>query len=342
MKIAIIYTGELRTIKSTIKYLKDFLDKNTYINNITLDVFSVLQIGNEIDEYEKFIIKNIGKYLKSLEWFVKNSINWTNLRENLLQKIPIENNWIEYLRNSGSMIEYYQMYLAYKSIENYEKLNNINYDLIIRYRTDLVLKDDLDLALFSKINTEKIRNLLVEIMEYKKTANIFSPENVEILMNTFFCRRRLYYNSNLVTNRIYSEEYNKIFENIESISETKFIERIKDYILNKNYIITLRVNLFYIIKRELMSIVSDLGINYGKYRIPNDDYWFNAENQLKGICLENKIDMFDCRTNLEEKCLYQYDPKNYFVFVNNDQNNEEINNEKLIKHGEFSFFIKRR
>ena len=33
--------------------------------------------------------------------------------------------WKNYLRNSGSMIEYYQMYLAYYSMSKYEKENYI-------------------------------------------------------------------------------------------------------------------------------------------------------------------------------------------------------------------------
>ena len=45
-------------------------------------------------------------------------------------------------------------------------------------------------------------------------------------------------------------------------------------------------------KRELMDKIHILGITYGKYKQENNNYWFNAESQLKQICIENKIDFF--------------------------------------------------
>jgi hypothetical protein len=60
-----------------------------------------------------------------------------------------------------------------------------------------------------------------------------------------------------------------------------------------------------------------------------DDYWFNAECQLKQICLDNEIDVYNSTTDLEGKSLYEYNKCNYF-----DESNNLLNKS-------YSFFIMR-
>ena len=64
------------------------------------------------------------------------------------------------------MIEYYQMYNSYINMKLYERENNINYDFVLRLRTDVVLKDEINFDFqsftpqFIKDNLIKAQNLL--------------------------------------------------------------------------------------------------------------------------------------------------------------------------------------
>ena len=122
MKIAIIYTGETRTIEKTIDYFKS----NVLLNE-NCHVFAVLQ-SNNVDFHDNYVKTHLGDNLKSLSWFDKNNQLWCDIREHLLYNMDISEDWKNYLRNSGSMIEYYQMYLAFKEIEKIEHLYNYKYE----------------------------------------------------------------------------------------------------------------------------------------------------------------------------------------------------------------------
>lgn len=317
MKIAIFYTGESRTIETTI----DLFKKNVLLNN-NYHVFAVLQ-SNNIDEHEKFITEKIGDNVKNIHWFDKNNEEWLYIKEKQLNIMNIPDDWKNYLSNSGSMIEYYQMYLAYKYLEKYEKENNIQYDYVLRFRTDTIIKDTLD---FENFNFEKpyIQKLLYKIKEILNIDTIISEKVLDTFMISFYNEKRLLYYDNLFITKYISESYNKLLE-IEN--EEDFIGCLAEYLKNGNYIITFRENVIYFIKRELMTHLHILGITYGDYKIDHD-YWFNAESQLKGICIHNQIDFYSSTTSLEDKSLYEYNGSNYFV-------------DGELKDDDYTFFIKR-
>jgi hypothetical protein len=111
LSIAIIYTGELRTIEKTIHYFKkNILEANP---SIQVDVFAILQNKPEM---EGWIRGHMGEHLKSLEWFDKADPTWKTIQKQLLSNMNIYQEWKDYLENSGSMIEYYQLYLAYSNM----------------------------------------------------------------------------------------------------------------------------------------------------------------------------------------------------------------------------------
>jgi|LakMenEpi03Aug12_release.lakeMendotaPanAssembly.Ray.scaffolds.fasta_scaffold05342_10 hypothetical protein len=123
MRIAVLYTGALRTIKGTIEFFKkNVLNANP---NNTVDVFATIQNDSQTsdEEWEKWISQQLQTNLKSLTWFDKNSPKWLQLRENLLTPMQISDRWKDYLRTSGSMIEYYQMSKCYEAMEQAEAVN---------------------------------------------------------------------------------------------------------------------------------------------------------------------------------------------------------------------------
>ena len=320
-KVAIIYTGETRTIKDTIT-----LFKNNVILNENYHVFAVIQC-NDIDFHNKLINETIGENIKSLNWFNKNDDKWVNLRETQLKKMSGCENWVaNYLRNSGSMIEYYQMYLAYNSLVDYENKHNIKYDYVLRFRTDTVMKDKLDFDTIFDFDQEYVKKLLYKIKVLNNLENITSFNALNILMGVFYNEKRLYYkNTNYDKNKVSV----KVIKLLEISDENEYIEALTEYLKNGNYIITLRENVIYFMKRELMNHVNILGITYGDYKFENDAYWWNAESQLKTISYNNNIDFYGSVSELECASLYSYNHSKYY-----DENKNLLNDD-------FSFFIKR-
>lgn len=316
MKIAIFYTGETRTIETTIGFFK----KNVLLNN-NYHVFAVLQ-SNNIDLHDKIIKETIGDNVINIHWFDKNHPEWLQIKERQLNKMVIGENWKNYLSNSGSMLEYYQMYLAYKSLEKYENENNIHYDYVFRFRTDTIIKDSID---FENFYFEKsyVQNFLYKIKDNLHLDTIISQKVLDTFMISFYNEKRFSYD-NLFISKYESNSCNKLLE-IEN--EEEFIDSLVEYLKNGNYIITFRENVIYFIKRNLMHNIHVLGINYGDHKIDHE-YWFNSESQLKSICICNNIDFFSSTTLLEDKSLYEYNYNNYFE-------------NEILKEGNYGFFIKR-
>ena len=92
MRLAILYTGELRTIEKVIPYFKENV-LNCSSSELEIDVFATWQCNHKPDEpkYEDLIRQYMGEHLKSLKWFEKNNHIWINMRETLLDNMNISN-----------------------------------------------------------------------------------------------------------------------------------------------------------------------------------------------------------------------------------------------------------
>jgi hypothetical protein len=322
-KIAIIYTGEVRTIEKTIQYFKE----NVIIND-NYHVFAVLQTNN-VEYFDNFVKNNIGENLKCINWF-NNHEEWNQLQETLLSEMTtVEDNWKHYLRTSGSMVEYYQMYLAYKNIEEYEKTHNFEYDYIIRIRCDVILTHPIYFD-WDLLTLNDVKSLLYEIKEINGYESIKSMDVIYIFMNSFYHKNRILCKNITFSNNISSDQLNNILIKNDKEDDDNFVESLLDYLINGNYAITLRKNQIYFMKRKIFTNISNLGITYGAaHKMENNDYWFNAESQLDQIFIENGIDVFESTTILEHDSLYSYNENNYFE------------NNVLKKTHDFLFFIRR-
>ena len=335
-KIAVIYTGEVRTIETTIKYFKE----NVLINN-DFHVFATLQ-SNNIAYFDQFVKDNLGDHLKSIVWLDKNDETWISIREELINKIVnVSDRWKDYLKNSGSMIEYYQVYLAFKNIEEYEKANSIKYDYVMRIRCDLVLTHPIYFN-WDEYSLDIVKEYLYDIKNEKNLETIVCREVFITFMNSFYHKNRMLCKNITYGNNQNSEtfkqimnsiecneiDYNEI-ENIETNKENIFINAVYNYLLNGNYAITLRKNQIFFMKRHLFTNIAELGVTYGAHTTTNNDWWFNAESQLEIIIMKNGMDIFESVNNIEGDSIYSYNEHNYF------ENNE------LKKTHEILFFIKR-
>lgn len=108
-----------------------------------------------------------------------------------------------------------------------------------------------------------------------------------------------YLHSNRSTEKYYRDQVDKI-------------DDLANYVRHGKYIISLRNNVVYITNRENIDMIAKLGYEYGKYRMEDNDYWFNAESQLETICLNHEIALYNSTTELECASLYEYCTSNYF------------------------------
>jgi hypothetical protein len=321
-KIAIIYTGESRTIETTIQTFKEHI-----LLNENYHVYAVLQSSNT-ELTEKLVKTHMNNNLKSYENFNKHDFCWNVIQDNLLNIIKANHFWHEYLKHkSGSMIEYYQMYLAYQKIVDYEYTENFKYDYVIRIRCDVIITHPIYFD-WDTFDEQYIKQCFEEIQKKNNYDNLICSDALIIFMNSIFFKNRINCTVKIKNNCIISSDNFKIFLQINN--ENIFFSMLKEYLNKGKFIITLRQNVLFFIKRKYMTFIASLGITYGMYKYKNDDYWFNAENQLKQICIENDVDIFDSYTTLEEDSLYKYDENNYYK------------DGELIKNNNIFFFIKRR
>jgi hypothetical protein len=318
MKTAILITGELRTIEKTIDYIK-----NNIVDNLDCDVFCVYQpdkkgLEKDVSYYDELMRNKFGEKCKHTHLFNGNDWLFGLYRDDLLDnlKTRVADNWRNYLRNSGSMIEYYQLWLVYNDMVKYERINKVNYDYVMKIRTDMIWNDKMNLDWLIMENEELKRrvNLFVE-----KDNAISNEKLITWIMITLLSEKQM---SNLlegIVNEEFSEEgfcqyLNKNDVLVDRLlkldkNSDEFITALKQFIMSDKFILTFRKNLIYFMARKNFSLIPTLGITYGHFGGINiiDPYWFNAECQFREICKERGLCIFDYNTNIDNESIYNYE-----------------------------------
>jgi hypothetical protein len=318
MKTAILLIGELRTIEKNIIFIK-----NNIVDNLDCDVFCVFQpdrngLEKKVSYYEELIKNTFEEKCKNIHLFNHNDWLFNLYREDLLDnlKTKIGESWINYLRNSGSMIEYYQLWLAYNDMVKYERKNNVKYDYVMKLRTDMIWNDEMNLDWLNLGEDELKRrvNLFIE-----KEKEICNEKLLTWIMITLLSKKQL---NNLLDGFVrddFSEEgycqyLNKNDVLVDKLlkldkNSDEFISSLKDFILSDKYILTFRKNLIYFMARNNFSLIPTLGITYGHFGGINivDPYWFNAECQFREICKERGLCIFDYNTEIDNESIYNHE-----------------------------------
>lgn len=315
VKVAIFYTGQFRTIRKALPFFK----KNC-LHDENHHVFAVLQNDNQDTS---FLNEEMGASLKSLHLFHPSDSNFVQLKTSLVSKMEIPSNWKNYLLNSGSILEYYQMYLAFQDMKEFEEKNSFRYDFVIRIRCDCVLNSPLNLN-FS-YEPDFIRERLNQIRDKVKSSTFVNQEVISNFMTSLLSSNRVYAKTCLQTLNV-SEQFSSLLQ----LSEEDFITSLIQYLKDGKFIIAFRANVIYALKREYADLLAPLALNYGKSRTYDDGYWFNSECQFKSWSLDQGLDYFDSVTTMEHKSLYEYNHHNYF----NDKN-------ELIEDPNIFFFLMR-
>jgi hypothetical protein len=317
-RIAVIYTGEPRTITTVI----DHFVKNV-LTNKNVHVFSVLETG-KYEEIEKLLLEKMGEHIKSISWFTKIEFAWNILKNSMLQNMQIEDRWKRYLADSGSMIEYYQLYMAQNKVLEYENREGIKYDYILRIRPDTVITRPINFN-FLNMDADTILQRLGLISGKTGDTCLHSKKNITIFMNSLIDERRMncenidnnYENDNYICALL--EKNNDDFSWLQNqretddLSNTIIANKLHNFIKNGNYVLTFRVNVIYFMNRKYFDNISQLGIKYGTYNLTKESYyWFNSESQFQSSCIQNELHIFNTHRELEGRSICSYEPEQYY------------------------------
>lgn len=304
MNIAILYTGETRTIEKTIDIFKRHVLEGT--PDAAIHVFAVLQ-GNV--DVEPRIRETMGDHLKSLEWFDRADPTWKSIQKRLLDTIPVDDRWKSYLENSGSMIEYYQLYLVYSNMCRVELSTNTTYDFVMRIRPDIVINKPINFSVFSQKQTYYTN--LENLMDRIRDDAPITKHDIYILMNSLLDTDRHKHMTHMHSNAPMETYYNENADVCDLCANFSY-DALAKYIRSGQYVISLRKNVVYIANRTCFERIASLGVMYGMHRMPGSERWFDAESQFETACINGGFAVFNSTTTLEDKSLYEYDSANYF------------------------------
>lgn len=306
MLVCILLTGALRTIKKTIPHFKN--------NVMAGDVHVYACLENDTSEsnesWGKWLKEEVGESIKAITWMSRNDPVWLMRKTQILSNINIEQRWLTYLSNSGSIVEYYQLELAYKNMCVYEN-NNTKYEYVIRCRTDTIFAKKVDFH-WLQWNDNDIKQRVDIIKQNIIQQNIeITHENVlKYVMISIWDDSILTHLHDICVEYSPNEDISK-----EDIFNNDMSSTLCEYIKNGRYIVTLRKNLLYIVKRKYFYLIPSVCTLYGTLRrdLKSDDYWFNAEAQFISACYHSGLSIYDYDNHhLDGLSLYQYDKARYF------------------------------
>jgi len=298
MRNVVIFTGALRTVKKTIRYFK----QNVLRDNV--DVFICVQNDTQQpnEEWTAWFTEQMGHHMKSIEWFsLAAHPEWIAHRDAILQNIQLDNGWKNYLRNSGSMIEYFQLQLAHMKVCLYEQTNGFQYDYLVRARTDSIYAKPVDFHWLIWTDTE-VAARVERIKEEMTRSNIEITDRslLQYFMATVISDTTIPNMTRIFADYVLNDADHPPI----GVTDKPYETALNQYLKQGRYILTIRKNNLYVIRRNLFFMIPSLGTNYGLPRSPAaDDYWFNAECQFRSACYYSGISIFDYSTLFEEKSL---------------------------------------
>jgi hypothetical protein len=365
LKVAVVYTGQIRTMEHTLPYfIENVLNNNISDKNKAnkiVHVFATLEHPSSEEEktyFESLLVSKMGDHIKSLVWLDRNNNEWIKIRERLLKSMNIHEQTKHYLRTSGSMIEYYQTYLCYQRMKSYEDYVTMEtgieykYDFVERVRTDIVICDPLDYHWIDMDKETLIKKLDKQVSFMKKnessdqinTPYKFHNKLVAYFMTSLVNEDRFQIDETQViepkkqildlSSIITQKDQEKLIEKLNNNSDEEpciNLDELQNYILYGDYIIIFRANLVYFTNRSCFEKIYTLGIEYGCHNSQKESqYFWNSESQFQTICSDKDISIFNSDNFIESKSLYEYEKSNYF-----DENNQ------LKKRDDLFYFIMR-
>jgi hypothetical protein len=163
MRTAILFTGQKRTLARVLPLLKqNLLDTN----HVTL--FFACEGEGIVESFEGYEVG--GADIRSsfrtpeFELILGTIVDRPGVSEEVFERSRKADGicWtIDYVRSSGTVLQYYQVWKAYCLMLEYERRNNMRFDVCVRTRLDMLLTEPLSLEEFvtQTHTTEDARSL---------------------------------------------------------------------------------------------------------------------------------------------------------------------------------------
>jgi DNA-binding phage protein len=164
---------------------------------------------------------------------------------------------------------------------------------------------------WTTLNEDQILERLKTFQQ--KTGESMNAENtIQMFMNNLLHPQRA--NSTFCGSYVLKNPADKLLNEIlQESDETNLVQKLKHYIEHGNYIIVLRGNIVYMLKRSFASLIPAIGVMYGLLRTSDyGDRWFDAESQFKIFCNHYGLSTFDSLTTIENSSMYDYDSNIFF------------------------------
>jgi len=275
-KVAVLYVGQPRSIKKTLKFLKQnvLLTPNVH-------VFACLQPDGQPD-VDGWLKDELQDHLKSIVWFDINNTYESTVKNRLLQHPLFDGEAHNYLKYNGTINSYMQIVEAYKKMWEYEQTNNITYDYIIRHRTDIVLCKKIDFG-WMTLTTEQIESRLQKIQSVYKDL---SPHDcITYFMNTII-------HDDLIDPFLTLGSIQSYLTDIPINQELSTV--IKKLLTDNNFILLLYYDFSYIINRSKYYLIPFAGTSYGYMNSTRQHrHWWNSESQLIQTCVHAGLNVFN-------------------------------------------------
>ena len=295
MKGALLISGQLRTFDKCFSNIYD----NVILPN-DFDVFLFIDSRSEDIPEHIFNIINKNSCIKKVE-FMNSSDNreFSVELENIMNKKSLVDLIIKdncnissiqyYLRNGGSILEYYQFLKCYKIMEEYEKIENINYGFVMRGRFDMAFSEKFDIINFYK-------NVLPNLIISNKEKEV-EPEHMGCHKED--CNRRFEITNN------FSGQLSFMFRHMIDTGNIKS---------NKSCIFSVRGNQIWAGLRDDMNILKNLIYKYGDYD-NNDGRQWDSECHFHNFITRNGLVHID-----------YYRAQDALVFTNKEKNQNFLKN----------------
>ena len=340
LRIAILFTGQIRTLLKTIENFK----KNVLIPNTEhiIHIYTCLEYP-EIDnpsitnsyqqEIQSLFYDQFGKHIFTtpIQWISSKDALCRFIREKIVQSLTIHDHWKDYLGNrSGSITEYYQLYKGFEQIEQYESQTNTKYDFFIRTRCDISIPHSLQFNPFQYPIPQIIERFSIIQQTFPKysTAHCIAiyltsiPQPLEHALRRITTPKftlEIFYDQTSPSANTYTRFLNPTHPDNQSLSINEIAEFIQ--LLLPSIRLTYRQNLFYMGFIKNGHPEKDIVLNYRyleekriKYTYSYNQsertiegehsFWFNAENIYQKNIIEKGFVIVNSYTEFEEKSLY--------------------------------------
>jgi hypothetical protein len=287
MKGVLILTGQLRTFYKTI----DNIYKNVILPN-NFDVFFLIDcdirgkqvlpdlvLPDCVRGIKYMTVEENNEYLKYLVKILQKPL--------LINSMRVEGrDFREYLRKSGSILEYYHYMKGMELVEEYENANNIKYDFVMRGRFDMAFAEEFHIMKFFDILSSPLQEKNVD--GHPHADDMSCPRDD--------CQQKCYF---------LNEEISNLGTIFKRVCEYGNIRR------KTNVIFTIRKNVIWCGKRTEMDKMKSMINIYGDYHIGPGRTW-DSETQFHQWLFINDICHIDY-FSWHEQHVYKKDKNQKFL-----------------------------